>query len=87
MIVVSTSGLWTVAITTNTPSIFVKNVPYSAKVKPPQRAANFRTLLEPALDALKFGTPRYRIVPKLRPPLRGGLQTFGHYGTRVRCQS
>jgi hypothetical protein len=29
----------------------------------------------------------YRIVPKLRPPLRGGLQTFGHYGTRVRCQN
>ncbi len=26
-------------------------IPYSAKVKPPQRAANFRTLLEPALDA------------------------------------
>ncbi len=34
-------------------------IPYSAKVKPPQRAANFRTLLEPALDAIKFGTPRY----------------------------
>jgi hypothetical protein len=25
-------------------------------------------------------------VPKLRLSLKGGLQTFGHYGTRVRCQ-
>jgi hypothetical protein len=42
-------------------------VPYSAKVKTPLRgwSSNFRTLLEPALDAkisshgeLNFGTPR-----------------------------